>query len=409
MKILQANKFFFRKGGSEIVLFQEREFLVGAGHHVVDFSMRDARNVESPHAAHFVDPRHYRTGNRRGKIKSALSLVHSSEAVHQIQALIHETRPDVVHCHNIYHQLTPSIIGAAKALGVPVVLTLHDYKLVCPTYLRLRNGQVCSECLEGRFFNVVRHRCAGGSVSRSALLYAEATIQQYLRNYENADLMIAPSIFMQAAAAHRIPARRVRLLYNGVDTSAIRASQTDEGYVLYVGRLSPEKGVLTLLDAHAGSRKDWPLVVAGTGPLAEELPQRYGKARFVGHLTGMQLQEALSRAAIVAVPSEWYENCPMSVLEAMAHGKSLVASRIGGIPELVTDNEAGLLFDAGSAEQLRDRVERLLADPGLRRRMGLRARARAEQHFSLDKHNAGLLEIYREVISPPDPAQDDRL
>ena len=398
MKILQANKFFFRNGGSEMVLFQERDFLVRADHQVVEFSMQDDRNIESPYAAHFAGRRDYRGGGRLGKIKSALTLVHSPEAVRKIEALIDETKPDIVHCHNIYHQLTPSIIGAANKLGVPVVLTLHDYKLVCPTYLRLRHGQVCSDCLEGEFLNVVKHRCAEGSLGKSIVLYAEAMIQKYLRNYEKVEVTIAPSRFMQEAISHRIPADRIRLLYNGVDTSIIHASGTDDGYALYLGRLSPEKGVCTLLEAHAASEKYWPLVIAGTGPLEEELKRQYSRAKFIGHVTGAQLHEAIGRAAVVVVPSEWYENCPMSVLEAMAYGKPVVASRIGGIPELVIDGETGLLFDAGSAEQLREQLERLMADCDLRREMGLRARKRAEDEFSLDKHNAGLMAIYRMII-----------
>ena len=155
MRVLFANKFFFRNGGSEVVMFQERDYLLGAGHEVVDFSMQDERNFPSPNAAFFVGRQDYRGGaGKLGKLKSAFSLIHSGEAVDRISALIRQTRPDVVHCHNIYHQLTPSIIGAAKKLGVPVVLTLHDYKPVCPTYNRLRDGKPCSDCLDGDFSHV---------------------------------------------------------------------------------------------------------------------------------------------------------------------------------------------------------------------------------------------------------------
>ncbi len=398
MKILLANKFFFRNGGSEVVMFQERDFFVRAGHDVVDFSMQDDRNIESSYSAHFASRQDYRGGGKLGKIKSALTLVHSPEAVRKIEALIEETRPDLVHCHNIYHQLTPSIIGAAKKLGVPVVLTLHDSKPVCPVYVRLRDGHVCSDCLEGDFFNVVKNRCADGSLGKSALLYAEAVIQKYLGNYEKVDVMIAPSRFMQEAISHRIPAGRTRLLYNGVNTSTIQASGADEGYALYLGRLSSEKGVRTLLEAHAASDKDWPLVVAGTGPLEESLKRQYSKAKFVGHVTGTQLHEVVGRAAVVVVPSECYENCPMSVLEAMAYGKPVVGSRMGGIPELVVDGETGLLFDAGNVEQLRGQLDKLMLDTALRRNMGHRARLRAEQEFSLDRHNAGLMAIYESLL-----------
>lgn len=398
MKVLLANKFFFRNGGSEVVMFQERDFLRREGHEVVDFSMQDERNFASDHAPYFVGRQDYRGGGRLGRLKSALAFVHSPEAVRRIGALIDATRPDLVHCHNIYHQLTPSIIGAAKARGVPVALTLHDYKPVCPAYTRLRGGQPCSDCLGGDFGNVLRQRCAEGSLGKSALLYAEAAVQRRLGNYEKVDRFIAPSRFMADSVAHRIPAERVALLYNGVDIPNALDGSRDGGYALFLGRLSHEKGVETLLRVHAAAGGHWPLVVAGSGPLLDDMKAQYARATFAGHLAGDKLRQALAGAAVVVVPSEWYENCPMSVLEAMAQGKPVVGSRMGGIPELVAEGETGLLFEAGNVVELGACLDRLMGDPALRRRMGQAARARAEREFSLERHNAGLLAIYAGML-----------
>lgn len=401
MKILFANKFFFRNGGSEVVMFQERDYLLGAGHEVVDFSMQDERNVPSPYAASFVSRQDYRSGagklGKLGKLKSALALIHSGEAVGRISALIRETRPDLVHCHNIYHQLTPSIIGAAKKLGVPVVLTLHDYKPVCPTYNRLRDGKPCSDCLDGDFSHVLRNRCAEGSRGKSALLYAEARVQRALGSYEKVDAFIAPSRFMRESIAHRVPADRVRLLYNGIDTNELYGSGADEGYVLFLGRLSHEKGVETLLEAHARSTAGWRLAIAGTGPLADELMAKYNPSNFVGYVVGDALRAMIDSASVVVVPSECYENCPMSVLEAMAYGKPVVGSRMGGIPELVEEGRTGLLYEAGNADELASILDRLMSSAELRRQLGNAARLRVEQEFSLDAHNAGLMDIYESI------------
>ncbi len=399
MKVLIANKFFFRNGGSESVMFQEREFLRRSEHQVVDFSMEDERNIESAYASYFVSRHDYKTGSKLDTINSAVALVHSREAVRKFNELIDDTSPDLVHCHNIYHQITPSIIGAAKTRGIPVVLTLHDYKPVCPVYTRITHEKPCSACLDGDFSQVIRRRCADNSLGKSSLLYMEAIFQRRMGNYEKVDRFLAPSRFMQDSVLRRFSPSQVVALYNGVDVNEISASDRDEGYVLYLGRLSKEKGVETLLRAHAAAGDTWPLVVAGTGPLADTLRSNYGSARFIGHVSGDELKRTVENASLLVVPSEWYENCPMSVLEAMAYGKPVVGSRMGGIPELVADGETGLLFDAGNVDQLRERLETLMASPELRRSMGRRARVRAEQEFSLDKHNERLLSIYRSLIN----------
>lgn len=399
MKILQANKFFFRNGGSETVMFQERDFLLTNGHEVVDFSMQDSRNVESTYQSYFVENRSYVANTSKlSKLVDAISFVHSAEAVKKISRLIHDTKPDLIHCHNIYHQLTPSIIGAAKKLGVPTVLTLHDYKPVCPTYNRLRNGVACSNCVDGDFSNVLKHRCADGSLGKSALLYAEATIQKWLGNYEKVDAFIAPSQFMQQSIAHRIPQEKIHLLYNGIDTNEVESSDEDKDYVLFLGRLVPEKGAETLLKAHAKSNQAWKLVVAGTGPLHDVLKTQYNPSILVGYLAGDALKETIRKASVVVVPSEWYENCPMSVLEAMAYGKPLVGSRIGGIPELVEEGKTGLLYEAGDVDELLNALNQLMQSKELRQNMGKAGRERVVKHFSLDVHHQVLMNIYKNVL-----------
>lgn len=399
MRILVANKFFFRNGGSEVVMFQERDYLLANGHQVIDFSMQDERNVPSNDAAFFVSRQDYKGGmGKLGKLKSALSLIHSKEAVSRITQLIRQTQPDLVHCHNIYHQLTPSIIGAAKKLGVPVVLTLHDYKPVCPTYNRLKDGKPCSDCLDGDFSHVLRNRCAEGSLGKSALLYAEAVVQRAMGSYEKVDAFIAPSRFMQESIAHRVPGDRISLLYNGIDTNEVHGSGADDGYVLFLGRLVQEKGVETLLKAHARSTAGWRLAIAGTGPLSEELMAKYNPSNFVGYVAGDALKAMIDRASVVVVPSEWYENCPMSVLEAMAYGKPVVGSRMGGIPELVEDGTTGLLYEAGNVNELTSALDRLMSSAELRKQMGMAGRQRVETAYSLDSHNAGLMKIYQSIL-----------
>jgi len=399
LKILLTNKFFFGNGGSETVFFQERDFLVQSGVEVIDFSMRDERNFASPFSEYFVEERSYRTQSAGlvAKVGTAVSFIHSRESVQKISQLIAKEKPDILHCHNIYHQLTPSIMKAAKQLGVKVVLTLHDYKVVCPVYTRLRHGKPCSDCLHGKFSNVARHRCADGSLGKSMLLYAEAITQKLMGSYEAVDRVVVPSRFMADAVTQwRFPKEKVTLLYNGVDCRGGVGENKDADYILFLGRLSPEKGLLTLAAAHAGTSVR--VIVAGTGPLEHELREQFPGLEFVGHQSGERLQKLIGESSAVVVPSEWYENCPMSILEAMSYSKPVIGSRIGGIPELVADGETGLLFEPGNVAQLRGCLLQMLADPDRRKSMGQAGRERLERQFSLNAHNQALLNIYQELI-----------
>jgi glycosyltransferase involved in cell wall biosynthesis len=395
VKVLVANKYFFPNGGSETVMFDERTFLLGSGMEVIDFSMEHPLNLPSPYRRHFVRRREYRTGGAFTKMRRAVSLVHSREAVRKLRVLIDETRPDLLHCHNVYHQMTPSIIGAAKARGIPVVLTLHDSKPICPVHTRVRAGELCSLCAAGDFSHVVKNRCADSSILSSATLYAEAVVQKWLGNYEKVDRFLAPSRFMRQAVLNRFSPEKVALLHNGVDTGKIQPGERDDGYVLYCGRLAPGKGVETLLQAHHALGCPWPVVIAGAGPLEDGLRGRFSQnVRFVGHLSGPTLCTTMQNASVVIVPSEWTENCPLSVLEAMAYGKVTIGSKVGGLPELITDGVTGLLFDPNDTDALGRHMQALMADPDRRRSMGRAARRRAEKEFSLERHNAALLKIY---------------
>jgi len=394
LKVLFANKFFFRNGGSEVVMFDVMEQMRHRNVGVVEFSMTDERNIPSEYQSYFVSQKSYRHVSRTDKIKSAISLVHSREAVAKIGKLIADEKPDVLHCHNIYHQLTPSIITAASRAGVPVVLTLHDYKPVCPVYTQLSNGKVCTKCADGQFEAVLKQRCADGSLTRSALLWAEARYHALAGSYHRVGKFICPSKFMREAVVRRFGADKVVHIPNGIDASRIEMSRQDEGYVLYLGRLSSEKGVETLLRTHAASDALWRLMIAGTGPLLADLQRKYPSAEFRGHLGGIELDAAIRGAALIVVPSEWHENSPISILEAMAYGKPIVASNIGGIPELVREGKTGLLFAPGNVGQLSNKITMLLGNRALREAFGRNAREIVEVEHSLKAHGSALLSLY---------------
>ncbi len=399
MRVLLANKFFFRNGGSETVLFQERDFLRGRGVEVADFAMADPRNLPSETAEHFVRNVDYRAnGGRLARLREAAGFVHSAEAVAKIEALADAFRPEIAHLHNIYHQLTPAIIPALRRKGVKVVLTLHDYKLVCPVYSMLRGGEVCEACRGRHFWRACRHRCQEGSLAKSLLLAVEAYWHRWWRSYEQVDLVLAPSRFLaDLVSRDRLGPGRVRVIRNGIDTAGYAPSGEDGGYGLYFGRLSREKGVGTLLKAQEGGG-GLPLKVVGTGPLLDELRARHPGVEFTGYKCGEELRALVRRSSYVVVPSEWYENCSMVVLEAMAFGKPVIGARIGGIPEQVEHGATGLLFTSGDVGELAACMTELARDPGRRRTLGEAGRAKLEGEYSLKDHCEQLMQAYRDVL-----------
>lgn len=398
MVIIFVNKFFFLNGGSETVFFQERNFMIEQGHSIVDFSMLNARNVATEYNDFFVDPVYYRSGFLFSRIKSACSFVHSYESVAKLTRLIESTKPDIAHLHNIYHQLTPSIIPVLKKHGVKVVLTLHDGKLACPSYLMLNQGKPCLKC-EGKHFHLpFTSNCQQSRVA-GALLSLEAYYHVWKKSYDGVDAFIVPSQFLGDVVAPRIGRDRTHLLRNGIDHTAFEPSPIDKGYVLYVGRLSAEKGVETLLKAHAAMKHPVPLVIVGTGPMEERLrAQASSLVTFAGYCSGDSLWDKIRESSCLVVPSEWYENAPMTVLEGMAFAKPVVASRIGGIPEQVVHEETGLLFTPGNVEELTHALDSMMASADMRQKMGMAGRARLEREFTLETHNQKLLSLYESLL-----------
>ena len=398
MKVLLVNKFFYLKGGSERVFFLERECLMKNKIKVVDFSMYHSQNLFSPYAQFFVSFIDYYTSNLLLKLKYGLKFIHSFEACKKIRKLIKEEKPLIAHLHNIHHQLTPSIIHVLKDFKIKVVLTLHDGKLICPTYLMLnKEMKPCLECQGKYFYKPFLKNCAGSRL-RGFLLMVEAYWHKFFKSYDKVDLFIAPSQFLAEVVSKRIPREKITVLRNGIDLKKYKPTYEDKGYVLYFGRLSKEKGIETLLKAHQDIAKEIPLKIVGTGLIENELKAKYSKAEFLGYRTGKELKSIIARASFIVVPSEWYENCSMAVLEAMALGKPIIASRIGGLPEQIEDGKTGLLFEMGNVEELREKMLYLWKNKDLRIEMGKEARKKAEREFSLERHCEELLQIYKKLL-----------
>ncbi|WP_375752409.1 glycosyltransferase family 4 protein [Vibrio sp. HN007] len=399
MKILQVNKFFFMKGGAETVYFQEKEMLKSAGFETIEFSMAHEKNFASDYAGFFVENVDYHTDSSKlSALKTAINFIHNSEACKKMQALLEQEKPDIVHFHNIYHQLTPSVIKVAKKFGCKTVLTAHDSKIVCPNYTMYRDGQTCEKCLHGSFLNATKYRCQEGSLAKSALLTAEALFQQFTKNYSYLDAIVAPSAFLGNLIKQKLTNARIEVIVNGVEEDVSSEGITDEGYFLYLGRLSDVKGVHTLAKAHKLMTQPAELKIVGAGPLFDEIKENYPNAQLYGFQSGEALINLIKGAKAVVVPSEWSENCSMSVLEALSYSKPVIGSRIGGIPEQIRDGVDGYLFEAANPADLAEKLDLMASTENASYEMGKNARNRFLQKYSLTKHKEALIELYKKLL-----------
>jgi glycosyltransferase involved in cell wall biosynthesis len=359
-RLLSINNYYYRRGGSEAVYFEHNRLFESAGWEVVPFSMHNTLNLPSEWSGHFVNET---DGAARqsllSKASRAIAAIYSTEAAGRIRSLVNLTQPDIAHAHNIYHHLSPSVLVELRRHNVPIVMTLHDLKLVCPAYKMHSQGAVCEDCRGGALRHVVKNRCIKNSTVMSALVWLESTTHRMLNLYMGtvARFVVPSRFFLAKFAEWGVDTSRFVHIPNSVnvDELATAGDVRDAGDAfVYLGRLVPEKGVATLIRAAAQARV--PLRIIGTGSeeraLQELAAELGGNVEFSGYLTGSALRTAISTARAVVIPSEWYENAPISVMEASALGRPVIGAAIGGIPELIRPGETGFVFTSGSVESL---------------------------------------------------------
>jgi glycosyltransferase involved in cell wall biosynthesis len=403
MKILQINSCHYRRGGADVVYLNTGELLKQRGHEVFYFSMKDDKNIPDEHAEYFPASTDPRSQSVLNKVKIAPSFIYNREAYTKLSQLLDEIKPDIAHIHLFLGKLSSSILKALKEKKIPVVTTVHDYRLLCPAYLFL-DGQnkICEKCVNGFYLNCTLNKCSEGNLFQSLMLSADAYFRKYRMNpinYIQRFIFVSDFIRKKHISFNAAYQPREKLLYNFVpDLDKIVPTTIKGDYFLFYGRLSREKGVDTLLKAaeKAGIR----LKVVGTGSLYEKyIAANYKNIEFLGYKSGHQLSELIRHAGFVVVPSEWYENNPLTILEAYSHGKPVIGSRIGGIPEIIVEGETGFLFEAGNQSQLTDALVKADSlSENEYQKMSTAARAFAGSHFNPDTHYNELINIYKELV-----------
>ena len=399
--------FYYHRGGDSTYMLSLSKLLEEKGHEVVPFAMENPRNLPSPYARFFVSeidfPELMRRASPGAAWKVATRSIYNGEARRKIAALVDEVKPDVAHFHNIHAHLTASIVSPLRKRGVPIVWTLHDYRLICPNTSLLSRGEICERCIPNRFYQAVLQRCKKGSLAASCVAMLTTLYDRFERLPSRIDRFITPSDFLRSKLLEGgFDPARIDCVPNFADLAGF-AGLPEKDYFCYVGRLSHEKGLDVLIRATA-SLDAGRLLVVGDGPEAESLralARELGTNRveFAGYRSGEELRRIIAESQFVVLPSRWYENLPYTVMEAFASSKAVVASRIGGIPEMVDDGVNGLLSPAGDAGALADRLRRMLGDRRAREEMGRRGREKAERNYGREKHYGEIERIYREVTA----------
>ncbi|MFH0954159.1 MAG: glycosyltransferase family 4 protein [Verrucomicrobiota bacterium] len=404
MRILFCSNFFYRRGGDCVYMFALADLLKQHGHQVFFFSMRHPRNAPYELDQYFVDYIDYEELNRKKSLLGAVQVlrrsIFSTQARKRIRQLITEVKPDVAHLQNIHNHLTPSILLDLNRANVPIVWTLHDFKLICPESSFLSGDRICEECRAGRFYRCTVNRCKKGSFTASLMASCEAYAHQWLRIPDRVQRFVAPSRFLRDKFVEfGWPADKISVAPSFV-SAADQPEPAGAGYGAYAGILQQKKGLFTLVEALP---PDAAFHFLGEGPDREILERRVrdrrlGQVVFTGRLSGEALRQEMAGADYGVLPSQCYENLPLSVLEFMALGKPVIASRIGGMPELVRHGHTGLLFEPGNARDLAAAIGSIRHDGDLRRTLGRRAWETARSEFTAERHGAQILAIYREVI-----------
>jgi glycosyltransferase involved in cell wall biosynthesis len=410
MRLLGVHRLHHRKGGAEGVHLDHLELFRQRGWQCAEFAMDHPDNEASEWQGYF--PANFSPPSGLSSVASLPRFFHSTEAREKFSRLLDDFRPDIIHAHGIYHHLTNAILKPATDRAIPIVYTLHDYKLICPAYhfYTEKNG-ICEKCQGGRQWRCLTNRCTRGSLAMDALYAVDGLVQWRTGALRDAIArFVGPCRFIvEKFAEHGFPRDKLRYVPNffesaddaptsPVEVAAIR--QAHGRHILYFGRLSPEKGIDVLIDAAAAAGA--PLVIVGDGPKRGDLDAQAratgAPCTFAGHLKGAQLWAHVEAATAVALPSVWYEIAPKSVLEAQARGRPIVTTAIGGLPEMVEDGVTGLLAPPADRAGLAEALRRMLAmgDSALAA-MGAAGRQRARKNFTRERYYREMTQVYGEL------------
>lgn len=395
MKILNIGHNYYVSGGSDRVLIETEKLLMEYGHEVIPFCAKSFKNEKNKYDIFFpkaIDLKNF-------SVKDIPSFFYNFDAKVKLEDLINYCGGNIsiAHLHIYYGKLTPSILGVLKKNKIAVIQSLHEYKLACPVYTMENKSQVCHKCITGSRINCVLNKCKDDSYIKSAVMAFESFTSNLLGDKNKVDLFLSVSNFHRDIMIQAgIPSDKIKVLHNFVDTEMYSAKSSHDDYFLYFGRIEKLKGINTLIKAFSNSKHK--LIIAGDGNYREQLKNsihNLPNVEFVGFKSGDELNSLISLSKGVIVPSEWYENCPMNILEAKSMSRPVIGTKIGGIPELINHGKDGYLFECYDHLALESYLD--LVDENFLK-LSKNARADIELRFSKQAYYKKLMSYYNSLL-----------
>lgn len=410
MKIVLVNYRYFISGGPERYYFNIKEQLEANGHTVIPFSIKGSRNFATPYDKYFLEPVDDEVYFAQSKkslrvvLKSFNRMFWSPEAKHKFKRLIQSEKPDLVYVMQYHNKISPSFIPVANKAGIPVVHRISDFQYMCPNALFYndRTG-VCEDCLNGKRLSCVKNQCVLGSKVYSAIKAGAKWYHDIRHITRRIDAFVVPSSFtLGKLAQYGIPAEKLNHIPTFFNLKEKNPEVDYEPFILFVGRIEKQKGLMTLVKAFAGT--DMNLKIIGfsndgyVDRLKEYLNDKPNKVEFLGKLDFEQIVPYLKRCRATVVPSEWYDNFPNVILESFAYKKGVVATDFGSLPELVVEGRTGLLFPYADADALRRACRTLLDDEQLARHLGENAFEKLNNGYLPRQHYDTLMALFNKVL-----------
>jgi len=382
MKILQVHNYYQSPGGEDAVLSNEYKLLASYGHEVFQYTKT---NEEIDNFNIF----------QKGKL--FLNAIYSSSTFEEVLKIIEEHKPDICHVHNTLALITPSVYYVCKRMRVPVVQTLHNYRLICANASLFRNGKVCEECIGKSLYHSIKYGCYRGSRLQSFVLARTVEWNKKHNTWNNLiDAYIALTEFSKRKFVEGgLPESKIFIKPNFLFEDP-GYSESDEGYFLFAGRLDEVKGVNVLIEA-AKSLPQIKFKIAGNGILKHKVSSVIDM-EYLGQLNRSDLILELKKSSALIFPSVWYESMPMTIIEAFACGKPVIASNLGAMAEIVENGKTGLLFGPGNVNDLVEKILWAKNNPGKMKEMSLNARKEFEEKYTPQKNYKALMEIYEKAV-----------